>query len=138
MLTRHWVAGLVLLLTVVAGAPADIGPPRVAQDIVNLRLYTAKDHADYIFYACRSDKSPEVITLGTDKPIEVDGAKGAMAWFAAVPKDGIEKLGGEEKVTKSLAARKGMEGVFYSNQLACSRVAAKQPGGVVIDNYEVT
>jgi hypothetical protein len=59
-------------------------------------------------------------------------------WFAAVPKDGIEKLGGEEKVTKNLAARKGMEGVFYSNQIACSRLAAKLPGGVVTDNYEVT
>jgi hypothetical protein len=50
MVNRNWLVGLVLLVAAPA-ALADIGPPRIREDVINFRLYTAKEFPDYIIYA---------------------------------------------------------------------------------------
>ncbi len=136
MATRISLFGLVFFLGMVSTAQADIGPPRVREDIVNIRLHTAKDYSDFLVYVCRSDRAPEQITIAPDKPIVLEGTKGTYLWLAAVPKDIVEKLGGEEKLLKSLAGKR-IDGVLYSKSLAGSR-PTKGPGAVVVDNYEIT
>ena len=85
MVTRRRIVGLIVLLTAVSVVRADIGPPRVREDVVNIRLFAGKDYSDYIFYVCRSKGTAEQINISMDKPVVLEGEKGASLSVAAVP-----------------------------------------------------
>src|SRR5438132_12022020 len=131
MVTRRRIVGLIVLLTAVSVVRADIGPPRVREDVVNIRLFAGKDYSDYIFYVCRSKGTAEQINISMDKPVVLEGEKGASLSVAAVPKDSLEKLGGEEKLLKLLPGKR-IDGIAYTDVLACSR-RTNGPGAHVMD-----
>jgi len=140
MRRQNWLVGMIFFLAAVPVALADIGPsPRFKNDIFSYHLTTGKDQSDYIIFACYSNVAEAgQIDLTTDKAADVGGVPGASVWLAAVPKDSMAKLGGEEKVKKSLAAKKTLEGVLYSKSLACSQPARKLPPSVITLHYDVS
>jgi hypothetical protein len=129
---------LSLLLVATSMMRADEAPPR-GDDFINFRFHVQKDFSDFILFVCGTDREPKSLRVSPEHHAEVTGgrAKKDFIWLAAVPKDLIEKLGGDAKVTKALQGDP-INGVSYSPKKACCIESVKFGGNKVTHDYEIT